>query len=81
MKIQVRFFAICRDITGVDHTTVALPEGATGETLWMHLLERFPALAPYRTQCRLAVNETYVANTATLHAGDEVAIIPPVSGG
>ncbi len=81
MNVQVYFFAVCREKAGTDHVTLELPEGATGQTLWKHLLERFPTLAPYRPQCRLAVNQAYVPDATPLQSGDEIAIIPPVSGG
>lgn len=81
MKIQARFFSICRDITGDETVEFILPDGATGEDFWRKVIERYPSLAPFRGQSRLAVNMEYADNLIKLSNGDEVCIIPPVSGG
>jgi molybdopterin converting factor small subunit len=58
-----------------------LPVGATGRELIRALAERNPAIGPLLDVSRLAVNAEYVQIDAALHDGDEVAVIPPVSGG
>jgi molybdopterin synthase catalytic subunit/molybdopterin converting factor small subunit len=58
-----------------------LPEGATIEVAWSALVERFPVLAPGRPAVRFARNGEYADPETPLTDGDELAIIPPVSGG
>ncbi len=81
MTVRVKFFAMLREKVGQDEITLQLPEGATTATFWQAITEKYPQLAPYRTQSRLAVNRAYVLNEQPLQDGDEVTIIPPVSGG
>ena len=77
----MRFFAICREIAGRESTTLELPNEANEKDFWQQVVEQFPRLAPYREHCRLAVNMEYVESVAQIHDGDEISIIPPVSGG
>ena len=81
MKVQVRLFAVLRDSLGRSELEMELPEGATLEDVWRHLVKEHPALAPRRRSLAAAVNRRYAAFDASLAAGDEVAFIPPVSGG
>ncbi len=81
MTVRVKFFAMLREKVGQDEITLQLPEGATTTTFWQTITEKYPQLTPYRTQSRLAVNRAYVLNEQPLQDGDEVTIIPPVSGG
>ena len=81
MQVEVRFFAVCRDIAGCESLTLDLPFDATGELLWDQVIAKIPRLEPLRKQGRLAVNLEYVKDTIQLHEGDEICIIPPVSGG
>lgn len=81
MKVEVRFFAVCRDIAGRDTISLELPVNATGELLWERLIVEVPRLEPYKAQSRLAVNLEYAKNSIQLKDGDEISIIPPVSGG
>lgn len=79
MKVRVLFFAYVRERVGIRETTVELDEGAVVEDLWLRLRERFdrlPQEAP-----RFAVNQLYVDKGHPLHDNDELALIPPVSGG
>ncbi len=81
MQVEVKFFAICREIAGTDSMKLELPDGATDDDFWQKVIEKFPRLAPYKEHSRLAVNMEYVRNPATFKEGDEICIIPPVSGG
>ncbi|MBP1689662.1 MAG: molybdopterin converting factor, subunit 1 [Deltaproteobacteria bacterium] len=79
MTVRVLFFAYLRERCGVREATIQLPEGATVADLWCALLARYdrlPAEAP-----RFAVNRLYVDKAHPLHDDDELALIPPVSGG
>lgn len=81
MKVTVLFWASLRDCTGVSQAELDLPGGATEPVFWYCLLSRYPALEPYRNVCRVAVNAVYAGKEVQFHDGDEVALIPPVSGG
>src|SRR5690349_6946439 len=70
-----------REIAGAREVTLDLPTGATIEDAWTALVARVPELAPGRSSVRFARNGAYDAATSTLGDGDEVAMIPPVSGG
>jgi molybdopterin synthase catalytic subunit len=58
-----------------------VPEGATARTVWDQLALEFPGFTDYARVVSCAVNEEYARLTATLKDGDEVAFLPPVSGG
>jgi molybdopterin synthase catalytic subunit len=79
MCVQVRLFASYRESAGTARLEVLLPTGATVSHLLAALAERVPGLSAARGL--VAVNHTYVAADCVLHDGDEVALIPPVSGG
>jgi len=81
MKVGVRFFASLRELVGADRLDVSLPDAATAEDVWSALVARHPALAARRSSLTVAVNRRYARFDEPLHEGDEVAFIPPVSGG
>ena len=58
-----------------------LPETSTVNEFWTVVIERYPALGKFRNQSRVAVNMEYVEATCKLSHGDELIIVPPVSGG
>src|SRR5262245_2513040 len=70
-----------RELAGTRGLDLRLPPGATIEEAWTALVERFPRLAPGRPAVRFARNGTYMPADTVLADGDEVAMIPPVSGG
>jgi molybdopterin converting factor subunit 1 len=80
LKVSVRFFAFYRERAGTSQTEVDLPDGATPKELLIQLRSMYPSL-PLSDSVLIAVNSEYVTQWATLHDGDEVAFIPPVSGG
>ncbi|MCI0583763.1 MAG: MoaD family protein [Chloroflexi bacterium] len=81
IRIRIRLFAMQRELAGAREVAVELPAGATVETAWAALVDRHPVLAPGRASLRFAVNGEYAGPETPLVAGDEVAMIPPVSGG
>ena len=81
MRIRVRLFAMQRELAGTREVELALPSGSTIEDAWRALVERFPTLAPGRPAVRFARNAGYAPAGTELADGDEVAMIPPVSGG
>ena len=81
MNIRVRLFAVQRELAGSREVALELPEGATIEDGWAALVARFPLLAPGRAAVRFARNGAYADPGEPLGDGDELACIPPVSGG
>ena len=81
MFVTVRLFARLREIVGAGELREELPEGATARTARQALAARYPQLSGYETVVSCAVNEEYARFTSALHDGDEVAFLPPVSGG
>ena len=81
LRVHVRLFAMQRELAGTRSVELALPAGATIEDAWSALVDRFPVLAPGRPAVRFARNGAYSPAYTTLADGDEVAMIPPVSGG
>lgn len=80
MQIDILTFGIARDICGGSRIRVNVPDNTTAEALKQHLAEQFPRLAGLASFL-LAVNEEFAADNSLIQPGDEVAIIPPVSGG
>ena len=81
MRIRVRLFAIQRELAGTREVPLDLPDGATIADAWNALVGLHPALAPGRASVRFARNGAYADETTAISDGDEVAMIPPVSGG
>lgn len=81
MQVRVRLFGPARDLLGKDAVDFPLPDSATVAILRERLSAAFPSLYPLLPRCRFAVNGEYVDETIPLRDGDEVALIPPVSGG
>lgn len=80
MRVEVRTFAMLREATA-GRVQVDLPAGGTLDDAWSALAERFPAASPYRSVVRGARNGAYAEWNTRLADGDEVAFLPPVSGG
>ena len=81
MKVNVRLFAGLHDLLGKRDVVLELAEGATVLQLREQLAIEYPIVAPYLTTLVCAVDEEYVPAEHRLREGDEVALIPPVSGG
>ena len=81
MHVTVRLFARLRELAGAAELTRTLPDGATADDAWRGLVAEFPELEGYSRAISCAVNETYAKRQARLADGDEVAFLPPVSGG
>jgi len=81
LRVRVRLFAMQREIAGTRDLELELPDGSTIDDSWVALVERFPRLASGRAAVRFARNGAYTDAGTTLVDGDEVAMIPPVSGG
>ena len=81
MRVTVRLFARLREITGAAELARDVDPGATIRSVWQLLAAEFPALQPYERSISSAVNADYARMDTELREGDEVAFLPPVSGG
>ena len=81
MQVKVRLFASLRERADRSELHLELPEGATAEAAWQALVAATPELAQRRTGLGVAVNRAYTGFETVLQERDEVAFIPPVSGG
>ncbi len=81
MKVTVRLFASYREAVGSPVVEVPLEDGAGGHALWAALVARYPGLASLPAPAGYAVNDEYVHDPRPFRESDEVALIPPVSGG
>jgi molybdopterin converting factor subunit 1 len=81
MRVKVLFFGRLKDIVGRAEDSVELADGACIEQLFAHYGTRHPELARFRASLVASRNQEFAAWSTTLHSGDEVAFLPPVSGG
>ncbi len=81
MRVQVRLFAGAREAAGTARLTLTLAEGATVETAIAAIEREHPAIARWHGHLTPVVNRTHATKDARLADGDEVALLPPVSGG
>jgi molybdopterin converting factor subunit 1 len=81
MRVSVRLFARLRDLAGAAELTRDVPADATVTTVWRLLAAEFPELGPYERTIACAVNADYARMDCGLQDGDEIAFLPPVSGG
>jgi molybdopterin synthase catalytic subunit len=81
MRITTLFFASTRDAVGSRSLQRDLPAGATVAALLQGLVADYPALERGANRLMVAVNSEYADRGLELRDGDEVALIPPVSGG
>ena len=81
MHVTVRLFARLRDLAGSGELVREVPAPATVHTVWTTLVAEMPALRQYEQSMSVAVNADYARMSAAVRDGDEVAFLPPVSGG
>jgi molybdopterin converting factor subunit 1 len=79
--MKVLFFAQCREATGCAEFHLSLEKPVMEAEFWSLLIKAFPSLEIHRKVARLARNESYLQKDDVLQPGDEIAVIPPVSGG
>ena len=81
MKVKVLFFGPTHDLTGFAQEQWEVPEGESVAGLWRSCQQRFPRLGEIAGSLVVAVNQEIAAPSQFLREGDEVAFLPPVSGG
>jgi len=81
MRVRVFFFGMLKDLAGKVSDIVELPEGASMRDLLAHYEAQIPRLKQVLPSLALAVNQQYAGPDAKLKSGDEIALLPPVSGG
>lgn len=81
VSITLRLFAVFRETLGAGVLTQEVPAGTTVAQLLTQLIAENPALAGAEAAVSFSVNRTYATGETVLQDGDEVAFIPPVSGG
>uniref|UniRef100_A0A2K5E732 Molybdopterin synthase sulfur carrier subunit n=1 Tax=Aotus nancymaae TaxID=37293 RepID=A0A2K5E732_AOTNA len=83
-QVEVLYFAKSAEITGVRSETISVPQEIKALQLWKEIETRHPGLADVRNQVIFAVRQEYVElgdQLLLLQPGDEIAVIPPISGG
>ncbi len=81
MRVTVRLFARLRDLAGAGELVRDVNDPATVESVWRSLVSDMPELGQYERTMSVAVNADYSKMSAKVSDGDEVAFLPPVSGG
>lgn len=81
MQIQVLFFGVLKDLVGRSSETLELADGARLEAVLQHYSRQAPRFRAMLASLALSVNQEYATADVVLRAGDEVALLPPVSGG
>jgi molybdopterin synthase catalytic subunit len=75
------FFGVLRDVTGLREDSIDVPDGGVAASVFAHYSSRFPRLGEMSASIVLAVNQKFCAPSVPLSDGDELAFLPPVSGG
>src|SRR3984957_16597028 len=81
MQVRVLFFGMLKDLTGCGSDSLELPEHATLRDLLAHYEQRIPRLSQISPSLAISINREYAPPESPLKPGDEVALLPPVSGG
>jgi molybdopterin converting factor subunit 1 len=81
MRVRVKLFARLKDLAGAGELVREVEAPATVSTVWRALTAEIPALSQYERTMSVAVNAEYAKMAATVGDGDEIAFLPPVSGG
>lgn len=81
MTITLKLFAVYQETLGLPEKKLTLPVGTTAGEVRDRLLAQHPSLAPWRDLTRFGINLQFAEADTPLQAGDELVLIPPVSGG
>lgn len=80
MNVTLKLFAAVRDIVGDSSRELSVADGSTAVDVWASLTAQYPRLSAHPIPM-VAINQEYAEPERPLHEGDELAFIPPVSGG
>ena len=81
IKVTVKLFAAYQEVIGLPELELEFPDGSTVEQVGQYLWDQYPALASLKSVTHFGVNLDFVSADTLLTTGDEVVLIPPVSGG
>jgi molybdopterin converting factor subunit 1 len=81
IRVKVLFFGRLKEIAGLTRASIALAPDADIESLFAHYVSLHPELQQYRSSLVASCNQEFAPWNTVLHTGDEVAFLPPVSGG
>src|SRR5947207_6537048 len=81
MQVRVLLFGVLKDIIARTGETIELPEGAVAADVVKHYERLVSADKRFLSSIAISVNQEYSSPNTVLHAGDEIALLPPVSGG
>ena len=81
MRVTVQFFARLRELAGCRECDVDVPAGATVEDVWHAAVAAYPAIAALASSVSCAVNADFADRAAVVREDDQIAFLPPVSGG
>ena len=79
--ITLKLFAAYQEAIGVEEQLLEVPNGTTALDVCNRLIAQYPALAEWKAQTRFGINLDFVEPETLLKPGDELVLIPPVSGG
>ena len=81
MQVRVLFFGVLKDLAGRSSDTLSLPDRASAADVVSHYEQRLSVLKGFLGSIAISVNQEYARPELELHSGDEIALLPPVSGG
>jgi molybdopterin synthase catalytic subunit len=81
VRVKVLFFGVLREIAGRGEDCLDLPDGATLSAVFDHYAQRHPRLGEMKSSILLARNQQFSRGAVPVQEGDEIALLPPVSGG
>src|SRR4051812_45496648 len=81
MRIRLLYLGMLKELAGTPAEDIEVPDGSTAADLWSHVAERFPKMKGYERSIAISVNQEFAARSTVLRDGDEVGLLPPVSGG
>ena len=81
MKVKVLLFASLKDISGENAFELELEENATVDSVKLKIISMYPKLEPLLNYVKIAINQEFADAETVINNGDELAFLPPVSGG
>lgn len=81
VRVKVLFFGMLKDIVGRSEEQIELADGARLDAVYTRYTREFPRLSQFESSIVLACNQQFCDRTTSVHEGDEIAFLPPVSGG